>query len=584
MKRAYTDAQPAGGRGELRQNTEFLSKAYRAALIPNMLSILSGCINILADGVLVGRRTGTDGLAAINLCVPVYLVLCVLGSFFVSGTAIPATRKIGAGERDAAQRCATDAMGCCLLASAAAAVAGIFCSDALAASLSAAGPVRRMVRDYTAVTLIGALPKLLIYIPFWYLRLDGKNTSITAMMVLMGGGNVLLDILFLFVLDLGVFGAALASVLATAAACALGFARLWRAPGTFRPGVSLPDRRALAAMAADGSPAALNNLMQTLRLLAVNALLLRYGGNEALAVFTVVNGISAFAEAVTVGVPQAGSAMLGIYFGEHDNGSAEILLRREARSGILLSAVFGAALVVGADLIRRAYGLDVPLYFPLACLALSLIPALLCNILSGYYNVAGRFGLANLIVLGRVFLFSAGSLLVLLALGASPWWFLPLAELCTLLVWLGVTRLLSRRPHTSRYLLTDTTLDESGRILNFSLGSDDADICDASERITGFCEDNGMAMKEVMRVSLAIEELMTLISHVNVPSPVRFDIRVFSLQGVIGIRVRYDGRDFNPMEGDENDDAYLGVRLLRALQVTVEYARIFGKNSLMILI
>ena len=48
-------------------------------------------MNIIADGIIVGQKIGPGGLTAISLCVPVYLVLCILGSFFVSGTAICAS-------------------------------------------------------------------------------------------------------------------------------------------------------------------------------------------------------------------------------------------------------------------------------------------------------------------------------------------------------------------------------------------------------------------------------------------------------------------------------------------------------------
>ena len=84
---------------QLKQNEEFLRKAYRAAVIPCMLSILSGCINILADGILVGQKIGTKGLAAINLCVPVYLILCIIGSFFVSGGAICCSQESGNNQK-----------------------------------------------------------------------------------------------------------------------------------------------------------------------------------------------------------------------------------------------------------------------------------------------------------------------------------------------------------------------------------------------------------------------------------------------------------------------------------------------------
>ena len=77
----------------LRQDEAFLRRAFHKSLLPCVLSILSQNINILADGIIVGQRIGTDGLSAINLCVPVYLVLCIVGSFLVSGTAIQASRR-----------------------------------------------------------------------------------------------------------------------------------------------------------------------------------------------------------------------------------------------------------------------------------------------------------------------------------------------------------------------------------------------------------------------------------------------------------------------------------------------------------
>ena len=77
-----------------------------------------------------------------------------------------------------------------------------------------------MVLDYTRITLIGALPKIMIYIPFWFLRLNGRNKTVTAMLAVMGGLNILLDVVFLIGMNMGIFGVALASVIATALACA----------------------------------------------------------------------------------------------------------------------------------------------------------------------------------------------------------------------------------------------------------------------------------------------------------------------------------------------------------------------------
>jgi len=569
----------------LGQSRDFLKKAYNAALIPCMLSILSGCVNIIADGIIVGQRIGTSGLTAINLCVPVYLVLCILGSFFVSGAAIRASNEIGKDNSEEAQRYYGIALGACAISSAVMTVTGIFLSGTIANALCTDKEIVGMVRDYTSVTLTGALPKIMIYLPFWFLRLDGKHKTVTLMMAVMGIGNVLLDLLFLFGMDMGVYGAALASVIATAAACAVGLVRLHTGKTSFRFRPAMPDRETLRRIASTGSPAALNNLMQTIRLLCVNEILMSHGGSKTVALFMVVNGVSAFAEAVTIGVPQAASAILGVYQGEHDNRSIRILLKLEVTSGLAYCAVFAAAISAGAGLIASAYGLDVPAWFPMICLAVSLFPALGNNILSGYYTVAGHAALSNLIIFCRVFLFSVAALLALALTGGLLWLFLPIGEGLTIAaaaLAAGQTR--RRNRNLSRLLLFDAELDRSNNFINFSVAGDSKEICGACEKVTDFCERNGMAAKESMRISLALEEIMTLVTVKNAPKDIHFDIRMFAWQGTTGIRIRYDGMDLNPLSGQEDSDEYMGIAMIKKLVKSVMYKRICGLNSLLVLI
>lgn len=589
----------------LEQNEQFLKKAYGKALLPCMLSILSGNINILADGILVGQRLGEDALAAINFSLPVYLVLCIAGSFVVSGTAICAAEAIGNNQGDKAQQLYKFSIFWCVALSAVITAAGLACLKPLAGLLCSEQSVSPLVMEYAGVTIAGALPKILIYIPFWYLRLDGRNRQVTWMMLVMGVGNVLLDLLFLYTFDLGVFGAALASVAATAASCLLGFVWLCGKKSSFPFGFCIVSKDiSFVRVAKAGSPSAMNNLFQTLRIMAVNTLLLLSGGSGLVAAFTAVNCISAFEESVTGGVPQAASAMLGIYSGEHDNKSARMLIKRQIKSGVPYCLLFSVIVLAGADLIAGAYGLTESLGFAFLCLSLGMVPALCNCILSGYYNVSGHSMWANVIILLRVFVMPCASLLVLWKLSQNPWWFLFFGEVFTLLVWFAATGIYHYfRKNCSRYLLMDNTLEETGRVINFSVRGEAEDICDASSKITVFCEENGMMPGQVMRVSLAMEELMTLIASVNPAGSVEFDLRVYSLEGVIGIRIRYSGKEFNPLcrakdstgqtddaakeqasEEADLEDMYMGIRMIEDMVETSLYQRTFGMNTIQIYI
>ena len=152
---ADTAAQDRGS--NLRQDEAFLRRAFHRALLPCVLSILSENINILVDGILVGQRIGTDGLSAISLCVPVYLVLCVAGSFLASGTAIQAAKAIGRQQQERSQRLYHTAVWACLAVSSLMTAAGLALGGPLSALLCADPAIRPLVREYTTITLLGAL-------------------------------------------------------------------------------------------------------------------------------------------------------------------------------------------------------------------------------------------------------------------------------------------------------------------------------------------------------------------------------------------------------------------------------------------
>lgn len=572
----------------LRQNDEFLKKAYGKALFPCMLSILSSNINILVDGIVVGQKLGVNGLAALNLCLPVFLMLCVLGSFVVSGCAIAASTAIGRNETEKVQRFYRLSIGLSFGISVVVTIVGLTGLDAVTSVLCRDEALYRMVKIYTGVTLAGAIPKIMLYVPFWFLRLDGRNQEVTAVMTIMAGGNMILDVVFLYVLDMGIFGAALASVLGTAAAAVVGFVWLSDKKSGFHPGILFcADRGEWRLIAGNGSPAALNNLMQTLRIFMINYILVLYGNTMYVAIFAAVNCISEFSLCLIQGVPQAASAMLGIYCGEQDNGSTRILMRLQWKYGKLYALIFGTIIIGAAGVIARLYGLEGGLYFPMLCLAVSVFPALVCGIFSGYYNVSNQTVWANLLIFFRVFLFPVTGLYLLYRSGLTPWLFPVLGEAGALFFWYICIRVYTKRhQNLSTYLLMDDSLAEERKILDFSVEGSVEAICDACEKISEFCEENGMSMKQVMRMSLSMEELMTMILKVNDNKDVVFDLRLYALSDKKGIRIRYNGTEYNPfgIQQKFEEEDYLGIRMIYGMAQQVFYQRTFGMNMLQILI
>ncbi len=575
-------------KNQLKQSDDFLKHAYSKALLPCMLSILSGNVNILVDGVVVGQKLGINGLAALNFCLPASLILCVAGSFVVSGCAISTSIAMGKNEVDKGQRLYHLSIGLCLIVSLFIMAAAFCFPDAITSILCSDESLRPMVWEYARILLLGAMPKIFLYVPFWYLRTDGRNRQVTAVMALMAGTNIIFDFIFLFGLNMGISGAALASVISTLVAALLGFFFLCDKKSGFSFGIRFrATGETLAQICKNGSPIALNNLAQTLRILAINSILALYANTLYIAMLAPVNCVSEFSLCLIQGVPQAAMAMLGVYCGEQDNGSSRILMRLQWKYGKTYTLLFGIAAVGCAGLITALYGLSVSLYLPMLWLAISLFPALASGILSSYYNVSDHTLWANGIVLCRVFLCPSAGLLALYHWHLDPWSFTLIGEGTALLLWWICIGLYQRRhQHLSKYLLMNDSLEKERRVLDFSVEGSVEAICDACERISDFCEENGMSIKQVMRISLSMEELMTMILKINEQREVVFDLRLFAIQDTKGIRFRYSGMEYNPFSNKQalEEEDYLGVRMIYDLAETFTYQRTFGMNMLQILI
>ena len=223
---------------------------------------------------------------------------------------------------------------------------------------------------------------------------------------------------------------------------------------------------------------------------------------------------------------------------------------------------------------------------------LSVFPALFLNILSTYYNMADRNVWANALIFLRVIAMTWAGLRLAIAVQFSVFSFLLRGA------WhsgrlVGATGIHHRRhPRDSRYLMTNLKNEREGRVLNFSVSADVDEIVSASERISEFCAANGMSPKETMRLEMSMEEVMTLIRQVNGEKEagrLHFDLRAFAVNGVRGIRIRYNGVAFNPFSfspgtRDIEDDMYMGVRMIKKMVEMVNYQRAFGVNTLQIIL
>lgn len=562
---------------------DFIRKVYLKALIPNVIAVLGGTINVFFDAVFVGQKLGSGGLESVNQCLPIYLLLCTIGSLFASGASCLSAIAFGENKKKESVRIFRAAT----LASAGTGI--LLC----AAGLLLAAPIGKLlstqnsypyVLTYLRITLAGGVFKVLLYIPYFYLRLEGKNRRSAAAMLTMTVLNILLDYVFLFRLDMGIAGAAWASVIATAVAVTMSFCFLFTDHSNFTFGIELLTKSDFLQIAKFGSPMALNNILSSARIFAINLILKSTGISGLTSIFAIVNNISEFSICVQNGVPQTASAMTGIFFGEKDSASVKKTLNIQLLSGTVLSLLFGGILVLFSGKMGAFFGTAEDASAAILCLALSLPFATANNVLSYYCNSTGRISLANMITVLRGFVAVTGFCLILSPFGEKVWLFYPLGELVTTAAYLVTAGVMAGKKKLMPFYLLDDKLEKSGQSISFAVPCVDEKICLASEQIQIFCEDNHFSPKATMAVSLALEEILSIISRKSLGGKGTMDVRVLKYGDKGIIRIRSGGKRYNPIEAKDDSPDYMGVEMIVRLSERIEYHSSLGVNTLMIFI
>lgn len=582
---------PKASMSGMDHNDRFLRGIFHKFLIPTILSVLGGTVNALVDSAIVGNLIGPDALAAINLCGPVFLLFSTVGALLGTGGGLLSAALIGREQEEDARRVYTLATALELACSLLIMVLGLLCLNPIVRLLGADEILRPMVKDYTRVAFFSAPVKCLLYIPFNYLRLDGKPGMVSGAMLLMTVCNGILDVVFIR-MGFGMTGAAVASLLGTALGAAVGFSAL--RGGMFRRTGLRETGRLLRELIALGTPPALNNLLDMTRLILINRILMAAGGGGLVAIFTVVCAMSDLTLCVVSGVPQTGSPLIGVFRGERNNPAQRDLVRLELRYGLAMSGAAAVLIALLPNPVCVLFGLSASGQAALALrlFALSLPFAMVCSILIYFYNASGRVMLANIITFCRMFLFAVIPAALLAPFGAAVWLFRPIAETAALAFLFPVLWWFTpKSTFHSKILLLDERLDQAGQVIDFSVGNDPAEAALAAERIEAFCESNNMGTRRTMAVSLSIEEMLTLMmEYCYRPEENSWaDVRVFVIQGVTGLRIRGAGKQFNPLEfyeAHKDEDIMgdtLGIQLVLKLAEDVRYQRTFGVNTLTVL-
>ncbi len=197
--------------------------------VPLMLGSLFQQFYSLADTIIVGRFLGVEALAAVGSTGSLnYLVLgCAIG--VCCGFSIPVAQRFGAKDYSEMRRYFANALKLTALLSLILTVLTVTFTRAILEWMQSPDNLIDMAVTYIRMVFIGISATLLYNIVSAMMRALGDSKHPLYFLVFASFLNVALDLLFILVFNLGVFGAALATIVAQAVAGLASLAYFWRA-------------------------------------------------------------------------------------------------------------------------------------------------------------------------------------------------------------------------------------------------------------------------------------------------------------------------------------------------------------------
>ena len=424
-----------------------VSTLFRRILIPTLLGSLAISAVTAIDGIFIGHGVGADGVAAVNIVVPIYQIMAGLGLMIGAGCSVVSSIHVGRHKLKAACLNVTQALVgsslICLLIT----VAIMIWSTETALLLGSSETLLPHVRDYLLWIMPCFVFEMWNFIGLFIIRLDGAPRVAMWCNIIPCVLNGVLDWVFIFPLDMGVKGAAIATGISIAIGGIMTLGYLLFFSHRLRPARVKWSRKSINLSLRNigyqcriGSASLLGELTLAVLTFVGNLTFMHYLGDDGVGAFGIACYYSPFFFMIGNAVAQSAQPIISYDFGTGRHHR----IRQALRLVLITASGFAALVIVGFVLFPEPLtALFVNPQDTAGRLAIEGFPYYATGILfyilnialTGYYQSLENMRRATLIVSLRTVLLIPSFVLLPLWLGTPGIWLaMPVTEMLTLVV------------------------------------------------------------------------------------------------------------------------------------------------------
>ena len=186
--------------------------------IPAIIGMVVNALYNIVDRMFIGNipDIGSLAITGVGITMPIMTIVLAFGMLIGIGTTVNISLNLGKGNRTTAEKLLGNAFTLSIIVGLAIAITGTIFANPILNLFGASENTLFYAKEYIGIILLGCTFNILSFALNSTVRADGNPKMSSITMVIGCGANIILDYLFIFVLNLGVKGAALATIISQA--------------------------------------------------------------------------------------------------------------------------------------------------------------------------------------------------------------------------------------------------------------------------------------------------------------------------------------------------------------------------------
>ncbi|MEG0005670.1 MAG: MATE family efflux transporter [Clostridium sp.] len=297
--------------------TENVGKLLLKFSIPAIVGMLVNALYNIVDRIFVGQGVGTLALSGVTIAFPIMNIIMGFGMLVGIGATALISIRLGQQRRDNAEHIFGNAITLSVILSLAITVLGIIFLDPLLEAFGATGQVLSYSRDYMFIILLGNLFGTTSFGLNNVIRAEGNPKIAMATMIIGAIINAILNPVFIFGFDMGIKGAAIATIIAQLASLIWVIAHFYSSKSMLkiRKKYLILDLTIIRGIFAIGASPFAMQIAASAITVVMNKQLVYHGSDISIAVMGVVNAVTMFILMPIFGLNQGVQPIIGYNYG-----------------------------------------------------------------------------------------------------------------------------------------------------------------------------------------------------------------------------------------------------------------------------